>query len=350
MLQIIENMIFNGPARKGINYLETPNYKKATGLRKAVLTQLQKEFQRVPPITLHFANERLMAAAWAFGREALVAGESSRVNRELVASITSQLNQCPFCLDVHSSMLYGAGDNEIAERLADGKQLRKNKQNLVDWAKATLTPGASILVEPPFADSDKPYLIATVLMFHYTNRMVNIFLDESPLPISVSNKSLKKALNRMVGYIVGRRIVSVRAEPGKAVYYTDNENLAEEFLWAKTNSSIARGLATFSSVVEEAGAQSLSPDARTYVAEAINSWDGKPMPLNRDWVINTIIKLPEEEKSGAELALLAALASYRIDDELIYKFKNNHCDVDLLNVTAWGAYIAMKRISSWIDG
>lgn len=42
MLQKIENHIFNGPAIKGFNFLEQPNYSKATALRKDVLAQLQQ--------------------------------------------------------------------------------------------------------------------------------------------------------------------------------------------------------------------------------------------------------------------------------------------------------------------
>jgi hypothetical protein len=247
-------------------------------------------------------------------------------------------------------MLYGAGNHDLAELVTEGKQLGKRQQKLVDWAKSTLTPGADILSKPPFNNDDKPYLIATVLMFHYTNRMVNIFLDESPLPVTVSNKKIKKLLNKIVGYIVGRRIVSVRAEPGKAVYYTNSINLTEEFSWAKANIPIARGLSTFLSSAEEAGIESLSSDARDCIESAVNNWNGQTMPMNRDWIIKTIIHLPEDDKPGAELALLAALASYRIEAELIDRFRKNHREIDLLNVTAWGAFIAMKRISSWISG
>lgn len=350
MLQKIENFIFNGPVTKGIHFLEQPDYTKATGLRKKVLMQLQQEFQRVPPITLHYANEKLMASVWAFARESLVAGKSSRVNRELVAAITSQLNKCPFCIEVHTSMLHGAGDDDAADIAFNENSTSSHQKPLADWARATLTPKARILAKPPFDDADKPYLIATVLVFHYTNRMVTIFLDESPLPIGVSNKWLKNKLNRMVGFVAGRRIVSVQAEHGEAVYYHNDAKLDSAFSWAKSNKAIAKGLATFANAIEEAGAESLSPKARKVIIKTVDSWNGESMPMSRNWIESTLEILPNVEKTGAELALLVALADYRIDEKLITRFKENHNDTDLVNVTAWGAFIAMKRVSTWITG
>lgn len=350
MRRILENMIFDGPARTGIRHLEIPEYKTAAGLRKAVLGQMRREFQVVPPLTLHFINSELMAANWAFSREALIAGPCSRTDRELVAAIVSQYNECPFCVEVHTSMLHGAGDDSSIAMILHGATHDERKSALADWAKASTSPDEPILASAPFGAKDKPYLIATVLAFHYTNRMVNIFLDDTPLPVTVSNKWLKDRLSRLIGFIAGRRIVSIKAEPGQSVYYNDDAILHDAFFWARKNEPIARGLATFAKAAEEAGEHSLSIGVRTVVQKAVEDWNGEHMPMGRAWIDQAILGLQEHEKPGAELALLSALASYRVDENLITAFRQHQPgDLALLNVAAWGAYLAMRRISTWID-
>jgi AhpD family alkylhydroperoxidase len=351
LMKKIEDAIFYGPSRNAIRHVERPDYENAGGLKKQVLDQMQREFQIVPPVTLHFSNSSLMAASWTLSREALIAGPTSRTHREVVAAVTSQLNECPFCVDVHVSMLHGSGNSIDVVGTLNGDKDDPDTKALIDWAQATLTPDANVLDRPPFSTDDAPYLICTALGFHYTNRMVNIFLDASPIPVNVSNTWVKDLIRKTIGVLAGKRMVSIRATPGETVFSLKDAPLPNEFDWAMGNEAITTALATFADVAQKAGQDSLSNEARQAVLNAVNAWHGQQMPTHRGWIDETITGLSEEDRSGAELALLSALASYRITDDLVARFRlYQPDDRDLINVTAWGAFAATLRISSWIAG
>ena len=73
--------------------------------------------------------------------------------------------------------------------------------------------------------------------------------------------------------------------------------------------------------------------------------------MDRGWIDGRLAGLPGPEKPGAELALLTALASWRVDENLIARFRQHQPDNPaLLGATCWGAYSATRRISSWIAG
>ncbi len=59
-----------------------------------VFEQLSAEFQIVPPITLHLPNTKLIAGVWGARRECLVAGRTSRVDRDLV-NVTAWASYTP---------------------------------------------------------------------------------------------------------------------------------------------------------------------------------------------------------------------------------------------------------------
>jgi alkylhydroperoxidase family enzyme len=76
--------------------------KAATGLTAEVYRQLRAEYLGpVPTFQALSAAPEVMAATWALMREALLAGDASRVERELVASAVSRVNRCRFCVDAH---------------------------------------------------------------------------------------------------------------------------------------------------------------------------------------------------------------------------------------------------------
>ena len=145
-----------------------------------VYAQMRRDFGLLAePLTLHAAVPELLAGAWSVLRETLVVGSVPRERKERVALEISRLNRCPYCIDAHSIMLAAsrrAGSRRDAtdESVADP---------LAEWARATRTPGAPILASPPFTGDEAPEIIGTALCFHYINRMVQVVLGETPLPL-----------------------------------------------------------------------------------------------------------------------------------------------------------------------
>ena len=85
----IEQKIFRDVAPKGIRHVAAVRQDEAAGLVNDVYQQMQRDFQVVPPITIHSPVSKIMAGVWGIVRESMVAGPVSRVNREAVAAAVS---------------------------------------------------------------------------------------------------------------------------------------------------------------------------------------------------------------------------------------------------------------------
>src|SRR5262245_44781864 len=158
----------------------------ARGLVAAAYAQIKREFLLAPPLMLHSPTPEILAGFWSAFRESLIAGPANRTHREAIAQGVAQINRCPYCADVHSmmrdgaTMLHGMGGAESDDGRAGAAH--HDTQAMLEWGLATRTPGTEILLQPPFPCRDAPQMIGTALAFHYLNRMVNVFLGESPLP------------------------------------------------------------------------------------------------------------------------------------------------------------------------
>ncbi len=354
MLQKLERKIFMEDAPGQIHHIERPDYASATGLAKQVIDQMASEFQVAPPITLHLAQPRLMAGVWAMVRESLVAGDLDRSRREAIAAATAQINECPYCVDVHTTLLHGSGKHRLAKTMLNGDDVDHGDEGwarLIEWAKATLSPDAEVLREPPFSPEDAPQMIGTAIGFHYINRMVNVFVDDSPLPLPRGLRWLKGTAGRFAGWAFGRRMMGISVEPGNAAFSLLDATLPSEFEWARSNPTVADAFATFAAVAEEAGRQALPEEVRNVVTEEVGKWNGSQPPFGRQWIDDPIAKLNPSQRPAATLALLTALASYRVDDAVIAAFrKESPDDASLIGATAWASYIAVRKISTWING
>ena len=103
--QLIENQIFHKAAPQAIRYIRKPDLATDDRLSKKILDQVAREFQLVPPITLHLGDPELMAGVWGISRESFIVNSTDRMRREAIAAAISILNQCPYCVTVHQSML-----------------------------------------------------------------------------------------------------------------------------------------------------------------------------------------------------------------------------------------------------
>jgi hypothetical protein len=77
------------------------------------------------------------------------------------------------------------------------------------------------------------------------------------------------------------------------------------------------------------------------VEETLWSWDGAQPPLAPDGFPD------RRDRPGARLALLAALAPYRITDEDVAAWRRpEHTDHCLVHLVAYGTFAAVDRIES----
>lgn len=151
-------------------YFEPVRNALAPGLVAQVYAQIKNDMGLVPdippPFAMHSPVPELMAGAWGIFRETLLVGQVRRGLKEAVATAVSEMNQCPFCVNAHSVVLYATGDGEAEKAIAHHghQQMRDEElQAVVQWALSTFTPGAPILAKPPFSSQHAPEMIGTAV-------------------------------------------------------------------------------------------------------------------------------------------------------------------------------------------
>jgi AhpD family alkylhydroperoxidase len=332
---------------KTIKYVEPVPLGSATGLAAEVYQQMRADYLPLPVLTLHSPAPEVMAGVWSVLRESLLAGQVNRTLKEVVAATVSKINECPFCVDAHTMMLHATSDHEVAGAIRQGEYDRIKEPQLhalAQWVLANRTPHANGTLPPPFFDSEAPEIAGVAVAFHYINRMVNVFLGDSPLP---APPALRGIAGRVLGATAGKRFVR-HLQPGSSLKFVPRAALPDDLSWAAANPAVAGALAGMAGVVEEAGRRVLPEPVRALVSERIGAWNGEAMGLSRRWVEEAVGELKEEDRAAARLALLTALASYQVDVGVIEGFQAHYPnDTQLIAATAWASFTAARRAGIW---
>lgn len=344
----LETLAFRHVAPRGVRYVTPVRPGDASGLVAEVYRQMERDFQLAPPITIHSPCPDLLAGVWTASRECLIAGPADRVARELVAATVSRTNACPYCVDVHGMMLDGAGRQDLAKAVAlgtDAVTVDRDSGRLVEWAAATRSPGSMCLASPPMTEVDRPQMFGTAVVFHYINRMVNVFLEASPMPAR-----LPEIVKHAFGSAMTSRIVSVVATPAESFRFLPAGVLPPEFHWARSNPAVEGALSRMTSVVDRAGEAALPATVRELLQGWLAQWRGEDMSLSRAWVELAVEGLKAQERPVARLALLAALASHQVDDGVMQACRSEGMtDADLIATASWAAFGAARQIASWLS-
>jgi len=333
-----------------IHYVKAVPYGTAAGLTAEVYQHMQADFLPIPLLTLHSPVPEVMAGVWSILRETLLAGNVDRSLKEVVAATVSKTNECPFCVDAHTSMLHATSNHDAASAILRGDydsihdpQLRA----LVQWILANRTPNANGTLPPPFSPHDAPEIIGTAIAFHYINRMVNVFLGDTLLPLP---SALKGLTSRLLGATAGKKMVR-RLQPGNSLQFLPQAQLPDDLSWAAGNPSVAGAFAGFTKAVEEAGQRVLPESVRLLVNERMQAWSGEAMGISRRWVEDAVAEIEAEHQAAARLTLLTALASYQVDSSAIEAFQSHYPeDAQLVAATAWASYTAARRVAVWFAG
>src|SRR5262249_21992413 len=174
-------------------------------------------------------------------------------HKEAIATGVSHANACPYCVSVHSMMLHGTGETAVAEALLVGETDGIGDRRLRDlarWASRTLAPEDPLLSEPPFAASDEAEIVGTAVAFHYINRMVNVFLGESPVPGPRRRRG--GLVRRFLGATFGRRLVMRMPSPGASLRLLPESPIPADLSWANSNSFVAGAFARVAAAAVEA--------------------------------------------------------------------------------------------------
>ncbi|WP_410649177.1 carboxymuconolactone decarboxylase family protein [Amycolatopsis sp. cmx-4-54] len=298
-------------ALREVRYVRPVPFGRATGLVRDVYGRLERDFGILaPPVALHSPSPAVLAASWVMLRESLVAkGETSRADREVVATLVSRGNSCPYCVEVHGMALDSLGRSSVASAIAEGRPV-------TDPRAGSLSAGA------------RAELTAVAFAFHYLNRVVSVFLAPSPLPSSVPDSARAKAKA-----VLGRFLRPVEgASPGESLDLLPPGS--GDFGWANGNPVVADAFSRASSAF---AALPVPSAVREVVERELSTWDGSSPGLSRSWV-------DAFDDLGVRLALVVAKAPYQVDDALIAAA--GLADRELIELVGWASFAAAARVVS----
>jgi AhpD family alkylhydroperoxidase len=348
----VEDTLFTTLAPQIIKHIDAVPPRDADGLVGEVYRQMRREFQLVPPVTLHAPIPELLAGVWGMLRESIVAGPVSRRLREVVCEGVSAINQCSFCVDAHSTLLVGTGDTATAAAIrANRPDLIKDSttREIARWAFANRQPGADILRRPPFTPEQAPELIASAASFHYIDRMVQVFLPEGPARLPATLRWLRGTTIRVAGTVAGKRIMAVDVPSGGAVGSLPEASPSPEFGWTAPRPALAAAFGSLETVIEGLGNDVLAQPVRDLVHERVAAWNGQEPGISRSWVEDAVGTLDTKDQSAGRLALLVAFAPYQIDDAIVANFRRSQpTDTELLAAVSWASFTATRKVSSWL--
>ena len=305
--------------------------KSANGLTAEVYRQLRDEFLGpVPTFQALSVVPDVQAATWALMREALLAGDAPRVERELVASAVSRANRCRFCVDAHVMLLHALGEHELAELIARGETPSQPRlAELVRWAEASRSPAATAWTSPY-----RPEVTGTLLAFHFINRMVSALLEPDLLPGGLQRSSAVRS--------VGGRLYAKTArepkEPGRSLALLGSLRTAGD-------GPVAIAYASLKHAATQGG-DLLSDVARQTVAATVRWEDGRHPDRPADWATDLVRDLPGADRVGTRIALLAAFAPGAISQGDVGLWRLTHpADADLVRLIAYGAITATDHVA-----
>jgi AhpD family alkylhydroperoxidase len=338
------------PLAKNIRHIKPIRYDAATGLTAQVYDQLQADFMPAPLVVLHSPVPEVMAGVWSMLRETLMAGSVNRSCKEAVAATVSKANECPFCVDAHTVMLRAISDHDVANAILqeDHERIRDPQMRaLVQWMWANRGSKPDVVLPLPFSQSEAPEIIGTAVTFQYMNRMANIFLGDTLLPVQLPS-ALTKLTYDFYAATEGKRIVR-RLTSGESLEFLPQAQLPDDLSWAAENSSVASAFAGIASVIEQSGRRVLPESVRLLVDERVQVWNGETMGMSRRWVEDAIAGMDTGHQAAARLALLTAFASYQVDAGVIESFRLQYPeDAQLIAATAWASFTAARRAGKWM--
>jgi len=338
-----------------MRFIEAVGPREADGLVARVYGEVKRDFAllRDPdgnsPFLAHSPHPELLAGMWSVLYETvLVEGAVRRADKEAVAAAVSRSNDCPFCVEAHALLSGVAGQAKDRDALIAGTVdgiADERRRELVAWAAATREPHSELLRSPPFDRKEAPEVIGTAFAFHYINRVVEVFQGHRGMQVGPA--PLRGAVMTLVGGVAGRAIRR-RREPGRTLDLLPQSDLTDDLRWASAAPAIASAAARFAAAVERAGEEALSERERACVTSALAAWNGADPPPGGDWLESAVRGLERSARGKARLAVLAALAPYRVDDDVVRAFGERASDRDLVGAVAWAALGAARRVASWL--
>lgn len=317
-----------------VRHIAAVPHAEARGPVAEVYAQALREFGVVaPPLALHSPAPETLAASWLLLRETLLAqGRVSRAAKEAVATAISRANDCPYCVEVHEAKLATLTGADTHRTLAA-------------WAARNALGPAEGEEQRPFDAADAPEILGTTVTFHYLNRMVRLFLPDSPVPDAAPAKG-RGPVMRMVARAM-RPDAGTTVTPGTALGLLPAAPLPAGLDWARPNPAVAGALARAVASVDAAAERWVPEPVRDLLHTELAVHDGTAPGPTRAWLGSATEGIDAGHLPTARLALLVALNPHQITDADLDEFRALHPgDQELVELASWAALTAAVRIGA----
>jgi AhpD family alkylhydroperoxidase len=319
-----------------------------------VYRRMEAEFGLLaPPVALHAAAPEVLAAVWTILRETLLVGDpADRAAKEAVAAAVSRANACPYCVEVHGAAFAGVGGDGLSSGIVTGRLAEIGDpwlRELAAWAGASGERAASARRPAPFDIELAPSFIGVATTFHYINRMVTVFLGESPLlPIPRGGHGVAR---RVATRILGR-FARVGLRPGLSLDLLPPAPAPGDLAWAASAAVLADALARGFAAVERAGTAAVPERVRALVTAGLDDPASTGPGLGtHEWLTGPLNTLPVPDRPVARLALLTAWAPHRVTDAHLAEVRAAGLDDRaVVGVTSWAALAVARRIGARLHG
>ncbi|MFI2652164.1 carboxymuconolactone decarboxylase family protein [Micromonospora fulviviridis] len=288
-----------------------------------------------PPVTLHAVSPPVLAACWLMLREALLAhSHVGRDTKEAVAAAVSLANRCPYCVDVHGSALRGLLRGPDARAIADDRLAEvadARLRRMAEWFRHGA--GASSAVPPRVPPAQLPELIGVAVLFHYLNRVVNVFLVPSPLPTGLPPVAAPVA-RRAAAVILGR-FARRRGAPGADLALLPPAPLPPDLAWAAGNDAVATAFARAGAAIDGAAEHRVPAAVRRLLTDLLAGPSGLRAVTDRAGLEAALRAVAQRDQPAARLVLTTAFFSWRVTDAMV-----SDCHLEdraLLELVAWAA-------------
>jgi len=338
--------VVNKRVSSRIRYVTPVRQSLVTGVTAELYQQIKEDFMPVPLLMLHSVAPEILAGVWSILRESLLAGETDRTVKEVVAAAVSKNNACDYCLEAHTLLLRSTAGHALADAILRGDYESIDDPNLRSTFKWALTTGNATTIEKrPFDITNVPQVVGTIATFQYINRMVKLFLGDSLLPVPSALKGLTR---RVYTATEGKHAIK-RLAPGRSLRFVPQVPLPVDLRWASPNSEVASAFAGFASIVEDAGRRTLSQHDRSIVNNYVSAWNGESMGHDYTWVDYAIKGLESPSRAVVRLALEIAL-SMEVQPQAVDEFRLHYpADSQLIEATAWASFTAARRTAVWVQ-
>lgn len=206
--------------------------------------------------------------------------------------------------------------------------------------------GTDIITNLPFTRDDAAEIIGTALTFHYINRMVNVFCEESPFPLPPVLDSLRSIMYRIATPMV-RNVIEKSPPLGTSLAIAEGHGLG---VLERDDCTAFAGFAGFAASADDLASDQFSADVLDFVREQIEGWDGEDSGFGEDWIKGPTAVLNDSDRPVAQLALPTVFASYRVDDTHIQRFRTQYPgDAPLIVLSSWTALTTARKIGTWLQ-